>query len=318
MMRRFYRSVLTAVREQKVVPEQARWLQQFQWDRLKSQYGESLMKQMEDSGLFVFPFPTHEEEWNQNKDQPLKANRQNPVAKIKAVEKGPNSNTGASDKAGGLLRTVHLCKTAKFMLTCNLNVTAGLFNGACGTVVDIVYQNGHKRPDCFPDAVKVHFPGYTGPVFIEEVVPIVPVTRKIDCRCHCCFRKQVPLRLGWATTIHRCQGMTAGLGEPHRYKVIHPDTRAFESRNPGALYVAQSRAKCRGVGDAEPDFAWNANVRVNEDGLCHVVNTCKARNQQIKLLEDLAADTRNKFCHLVENTEFIDHDKNLIKGLNEE
>ena len=41
-----FRSVLIGVREQKVVPEQARWLQQFQLDRLK-QYGDSLLKQME-------------------------------------------------------------------------------------------------------------------------------------------------------------------------------------------------------------------------------------------------------------------------------
>ena len=61
-----------ALREYKLSKEQAAWLQEFQWDRLKSRYGDELSKRMEMSGLFVFP--THDEEWNHNKDQLLKAN----------------------------------------------------------------------------------------------------------------------------------------------------------------------------------------------------------------------------------------------------
>ena len=263
-----YRNVLMALREYKLSKEQAAWLQELQWDRLKSRYGDELSKRMEMSGLFVFP--THDEEWNHNKDQLIKANEIYPVAKIKSVSKGSHSNTDDSDKAGGLLRVLYICKNAKVMLTCNLNVPFGLFNGATGKVVDILYQSGRRPPDCFPDVVMVHFHSYTGPPFISEdpkVVPIVPVSRRIDCKCHYCCRTQIPLRLGWATTIHRCQGMTIGSGEANRYIVIHPGTKAFESRNPGALYVALSRAKCSGAGGRDPDFAWNSNVRVNEDRL---------------------------------------------------
>ena len=66
------------------------------------------------------------------------------------------------------------------MLTSNLNFKHGLFNGATGHVIDIIYQNGHTPSDDFPDAVMVEFPCYTGPAFIPDnpkVVPIVPITR---------------------------------------------------------------------------------------------------------------------------------------------
>lgn len=54
-----------------------------------------------------------------------------------------------------------------------------------------------------------------------------------------------------------CQGMTIGDGEVERYIVINPGTRAFESRNPGALFVAISRAKYTGKDNTDPDFAWH-------------------------------------------------------------
>ena len=189
-------------------------------------------------------------------------------------------------------------------LTCNFNVLFGLFNGTSGKVVDIIYQTGQKPPDYSPAVVMVHFHSYTGPPF---TVTIVSVSRKIDCRCHICFRKQIALRFGRATTIHRCQGMTIGEGEACRYIVIHPGTRAFESRNPGAMYVALSRAKCRGIGGRDPDFTWYESVIVNEDRLCHKVYALinKARNEHMKLLESFAVYTHKKFSHLLRKNDLF-------------
>ena len=225
-----FREVLMALRENKMTKEHAAWLLNFQWHKLLSTKGKDLMQRMESSGLFVFP--SHEEEAQHNNKKHLEANKSNPVAKLKAKGQGTHGNTGDFEKAGGLLSTVYICKTAKVMLTANLNVKYGIFNGAQDEVVDIVYTNDHKPSDSFPDVVMVNFPCYTGPPFIQEnakLEPLVPISRKIECRCNNCKRTQIPLRLGWATTIHRCQDMTIGEGQASRYTIINPGTRSFES-----------------------------------------------------------------------------------------
>ena len=149
----------------------------------------------------------------------------------------------------------------------------------------------------------IEFHKYTGPPFLPnqpKVVPIVPVERRMDCACHGCKRTQVPIRLGWGTTIHRCQGMTIGQNEPNRYIVIHPGTTSFESRNPGALFVALSRAKTAGDDNADPDFAWHQNVILNEDRLCHKVQTptTAARCTEIRRIQKASEDTYKNFKHL--------------------
>ena len=49
--------------------------------------------------------------------------------------------------------------------------------------------------------------------------------------------------------------MTVGTGEAFRYIVIHPGKYDFEAKNPGALFVALSRAKSAGGEGVDPDFA---------------------------------------------------------------
>ena len=189
------------------------------------------------------------------------------------------------------------------MLSINICVKFGLFNGAIGNIVDIIYLNGNKPENSLPDAVMVEFHSYTGPPFVDEnpkLVPLLPVERKLDCSCNFCRRKQIPLRLGWASTIHRCQGMTIGKGEPNSYIVINPGTRAFESRNPGALFVALSRAKSAGSTNSDPDFAWHPSVLVNEDRLCHIVRTytVKARGNEMDRISQLCILTNQKYACL--------------------
>ena len=116
----------------------------------------------------------------------------------------------------------------------------------------------------------------------------------------------MPLRLGWGTTIQRCQGMTIGNGEANRYIVIDPGTTSFESRNPGALFVALSRAKSAGGNGEHPDFAWHPDILINEDRICHVVKTPTtiARSKEIDRITIMAQKTTTTYKHLLNPSSF--------------
>ena len=129
-----------------------------------------------------------------------------PVAVIKAVHSGPNAHKASSDDAGGLDAVVHIATTARVMLIANLWVEAGLVNGALGTVVSICYENG--APPELPLAVMVKFDNYCGPMLPDHTVQITPLRRTWSNASVQCSRLQLPLKLAWAITVHKAQGLT--------------------------------------------------------------------------------------------------------------
>ena len=149
-------------------------------------------------------FPTKDAVVEYNIDQ-LHNNNQ-PITAIKALHNGHNASKGSSDDAGGLEPVIHLSVGARVMLITNLWVEVGLVNGAVGTVISIVYETG--GPPDLPLAVLVKFDNYTGPTFSNQTVPIVPVRRTWLSSASSCSRLQIPLKLAWAVTIHKAQGLT--------------------------------------------------------------------------------------------------------------
>ncbi|CAH3025178.1 unnamed protein product, partial [Porites evermanni] len=141
------RDVLMSLRNYTTTPQQIHWLQQFQWHNLCMSRGPELLARMDEQGLYVFP--TRHLQWQLNKTKLLECNRQSnhPVAKIKAVDNGRHAVKADSNKAGGLLLLLYLCRDSKVMLVVNLKADWGLYNGAVGTVVAIVYKDGRGPTD---------------------------------------------------------------------------------------------------------------------------------------------------------------------------
>ena len=151
------------------------------------------------------------------------------IAVIKAVHSGHNAAKGTSDDAGGLEPVIHLAKNARVMLISNLWVEAGLVNGAMGTVKAICYSS--DEPPALPTAVMVTFDSYSGPTLSDGSVPIVPIRRTWG---QACSRIQLPLKLAWAITIHKSQGLTLDKA------VINVGKREFST---GLTFVACSRLR---------------------------------------------------------------------------
>ena len=156
-----------------------------------------------------------------------------PVAMLKAVHNGPGAFKATSEEAGGLDPVICIAQDAKVMLCANLWVDVGLVNGARGTIVAICYENGHSPPD-LPVAVMVRFDCYSGPTLSDGSVPICPLRRTWFASNNQCSRLQVPLKLAWAVTIHKSQGMTLDKA------VIDVGRKEFSS---GLTVVACSRVR---------------------------------------------------------------------------
>ena len=94
--------------------------------------------------------------------------------------------------------------------------------------------------------------------------------------------------------------MSIGRGSLNRHIVIHPGSKKFESLNPGALYVALTRAKSSGNSNDLPDFAFNDKILLNADRICHQAKgkTFKAREKEINRICHAAAATKREFHEL--------------------
>lgn len=185
----------------------------------------------------------------------------------------------------------------------NFHPRWGLYNGAIGTVKHIHFiekdgQQPNPNENDLPDYIVVHFPQYKGPTwnpdepkvsnnvfqfifktllisvsFIYQDVPLPCVTEKCQ-KNFCCSKTFVPLVLSYATTIHRCQGLTIGPSNSDsksqniaKSMIVDIGSRKFELANPGLFYTAFSRVTTIGDGSKSQSSLFFTGDTVTDERL---------------------------------------------------
>lgn len=156
-----------------------------------------------------------------------------PVAFIPSANSSKNIAKLSFSKAQCLEKVLVLSVGTRVMLRSNLWTEVGLVNGSLGTVKEIIYESD-TRPPQMPIALLVSFDNYSGPHYQENAVPIIPVIRHWKSEKGSHWRKQFPLTVAYAVTIHKAQGLTLdkaviNIGE--------------QEKSLGSSYVAMSRVR---------------------------------------------------------------------------
>lgn len=138
---------------------------------------------------------------------------------------------------GNLCSHLEICIGAMVKLTCNIDVADGLCNGARGMVKDIIYTGTEItnimvkfEHESVGEKMRSLSPFSTSH---PESVPIFKHSNFFYHNAICISRKQFPIVLAFATTIHAVQGLTVDR--------IVCDMKTV--RQPGQVYVALSRVK---------------------------------------------------------------------------
>jgi ATP-dependent DNA helicase PIF1 len=161
----------------------------------------------------------------------------NPILSITACNQGCKADKAPSDQADGLENTLSICIGARVMMISNIWTEIGLVNGTLGTVTDISWAVGSNPSVDIPFVILMKVDSCNGPQFPgldSGVVPIFTAQRKFEYKGVDCERTQFPLKLAYAITVHKSQGLTLP-------RVIL--NLAQKEHSLGLAYVAVSRVK---------------------------------------------------------------------------
>ena len=234
--------------------------------------------------------------------------KQNPLAIIKSTNTGTEFRKAISNHFDNdLPQSTVICRKAKVSIVGkNFMPLWGLHNGACGEVVDIVYEKGKNPNDGdLPRYVVVHFPYYCGPAWDvknPKHVPMPCVTVPCNLKRKCCTRTYVPLTLAFARTIHKFQGLSAGPTDAHQLPnmyttiICDPGDRKREGNCPGLLYTAVSRATTLGGADNLGSAFYFVENSINTE---RVVNLTYKDNGN-STNQYAAIDKRNRWIAMTE------------------
>jgi hypothetical protein len=220
----------------------------------------------------------------------------NPVARIRPYSSRHNK-TGIAVKSHFTMlhghANVNVCRDARVQIQGkNFNPRWGLFNGAIGTVKHIVFdENKNPNHGDLPNFIVVDFNHYTGPVWDPDnptYVPIPCIT--LLCDKQCCARTFPPICLSFATTIHRCQGLTIGKNKEEQQQnsvqsmILDPGTKSFESNCPGTAYVGISRATSMNQNLIDDSSIFFCGKNINNNRFINMTKTPDGKKTHLTIL----------------------------------
>lgn len=175
------------------------------WQLLISRRREINQGEMQTFADAVRLFPTNSQVLDYNLEKLSETGHA--VAVIEASHNNSTARQGSEVLAQGLSAKLYLTKGCRIMLRRNLCVRRGLVNGSLGTVREIIYRAG-ERPPLLPYAILIEFDKFTGPYYSENLFPLLPITNTWRDQNVECSRRQFPISLAYAMTIHKSQGLT--------------------------------------------------------------------------------------------------------------
>ena len=123
-----------------------------------------------------------------------------PVTAVNAMHNCNSAKSASSSLTGGLESILYLCIGARVMLRSNLWTEKGLVNGSLGYVRAILFSPQEINS---PSSILVEFDEYTGPTVGNNLVPIPKISVSWKVGTNELTRKQFPLQLAYAVTIHK-------------------------------------------------------------------------------------------------------------------
>ena len=232
----------------------------------------------------IYMFATHEDKNDHNCEKLSNiCNIDNPLACLKYKNHYPSKRCFQShfDSDSTPLNTYFCVGAIVAIKGKNFQPCWGLYNGAIGTVKEIVFEN-QCNPNLgdLPAYVSVEFESYNPPtnvppfdpsnkkvnhffnnyffllylytsntnmIFFHIILQIVPIPIvQQTCRNYCCTIDFCPLVLSFSRTIHSFQGQEVGPNKPVQTIIVNPGKRGFEALNPGTLYCCVTRATTLG------------------------------------------------------------------------
>ena len=238
-----------------------------------------------------------------------------PITTIRAEHPrgGHVARRASAKQAQGLLPELVLCVGARVSLNWNGWVSRSIVNGLKGVVLEIVYHHG-EGPPALPLVVFVACTRYRGESYDDThqvapspredeimgfaglragqagVIAVQPISRtwqagdKVPCE-----RKQLPLEVAFAVSIHKGQGMTIGDGEDIEEAVLDIGKTELDL---GMSYVGFSRFKAHAAMKViRPSWDRFQNIGAKRPSDAKFA-TLQARNTEASRVSQLVAATK--------------------------